>query len=296
MALILVTGSKGQLGSELRKISHRFFGYDFIFTDIDTLDITDAAKSKEFILSKRPEWIINCAAYNYVDRAEDEKELAFKINSEGVKNITEAIKDTTCRLIHLSTDYVFDGNTKEPYKETDPPNPLSVYAASKLEGEKHALKHSWSIVIRTSWLYSVYGNNFVKTIIRKAKENGHLKVVNDQKGSPTWAADLADAIMKIISDINSKETAFNGGIYHYSNQGACTWFEFAQEILKLSGIECTIEPVTTKDFPAKAVRPCFSVLSKKKIIENYGITIPAWDESLKKCIKQMKKENIIFIL
>jgi len=292
MAVILVTGSKGQLGSELKKISSAFFGYDFIFTDIDTLDITDALKTREFIQFKKPGWIINCAAYNYVDKAEDEKELAYKINAEGVKNLTDSIKDTTCRLIHISTDYVFDGNSSEPYKETDSPNPLSVYASSKLEGEKYALMHSWSMVIRTSWLYSVYGNNFVKTIIRKARENGHLKVVNDKKGSPTWASDLAEAIMKIVSDVNSNEAAFNGGIYHYSNEGSCTWFEFAQAIIKSAGLECTVEPVATGEFPAKAVRPAFSVMSKKKISDNYGVKIPAWDVSLKKCIRQMKKEKI----
>jgi len=292
MAVILVTGSKGQLGSELKKISSGFFGYDFVFTDIDILDITEALKTREFIRLKKPDWIINCAAYNYVDKAEDEKELAYKINAEGVKNLTDTITDTTCRLIHISTDYVFDGNSREPYRETDTPNPLSVYASSKLEGEKHALRHPWSMVIRTSWLYSVYGNNFVKTIIRKARENGHLKVVNDQKGSPTWASDLAEAIMKIVSDVNSNEAAFNGGIYHYSNEGSCTWFEFAQAIIKLTGLDCTVEPVTTGEFPAKAVRPAFSVMSKKKIAENYGVKIPAWDVSLERCIRQMKKEKI----
>ena len=293
MPVILITGAKGQLGTELKKISGKFFGYDFIFTDIDTLDITDAKKTEAFISTRKPDWIINCSAYNFVDRAEEEPEAAFRINSGGVKNIVNVIKDSLCRFIHFSTDYVFDGKASEPYKETDRPDPLSKYGLSKLEGENQALKHPWTIVIRTSWLYSAYGNNFVRTIIRNASEKGRLKVVNDQKGTPTWAADLADAVMKIVSDINKQDAAFNGGIYHYSNEGECTWFEFASAIVRYAGISCKMEPVSTDEYPVKAVRPRFSVLSKKKITSNYGIVIPHWESSLAKCISQMKREKII---
>ncbi|MGQ9620740.1 MAG: dTDP-4-dehydrorhamnose reductase [Bacteroidales bacterium] len=293
MPVILITGSKGQLGTELKKISGKFFGYSFIFTDVDTLDITDATKTKNFITKNKPDWIINCAAYNYVDKAEEEYETAFRINSEGVKNIADTIRDSVCRFIHFSSDYVFDGRTSEPYRETDKPNPLSKYGESKLEGEKHALKHPWTIVIRTSWLYSVYGNNFVKTILKKAAEKKPLKVVNDQIGSPTWAADLAEITMKIIYNVCRQEIAFNGGIYHYSNEGLCTWYEFAIAIVKYAGLNCTIEPVSTEEFNSIAARPHYSVLAKKKIEENFGIIIPPWETSLNKCITLMRKEKII---
>lgn len=291
MPVVLITGAKGQLGCELKQISGKYFGYDLIFTDVDTLDITDNGKTRDFILTCRPDWIINCAAYNYVDRAEEEPDAAFRINANGVMNIVNTIKDSGCHLIHFSSDYIFDGLSSLPYTETDPANPLSKYGASKLEGEKQALKHPWTMIIRTSWLYSEYGNNFVKTIIRKAKENETLRVVNDQKGSPTWAADLAGVVMKIISDVNRKEAAFNNGIYHYSNEGSCTWYEFAVKILETAGVECQVSPVSTLEYGAKAARPHFSLLSKKKIMENYGIIIPTWDKSLEQCISQMKRKN-----
>ncbi|NMC39952.1 MAG: dTDP-4-dehydrorhamnose reductase [Bacteroidales bacterium] len=293
MSVILVTGANGQLGKELKRLSGNFLGYRFILTDYPELDITRPESIRKYLDLYRPGWIINCAAYNFVDRAETETEKAFSINSHGVRNITEAIGDSLCRLIHFSTDYVFDGKKKAPYTESDKPAPLSHYGESKLEGEKFALKHPWSMVIRTSWLYSDTGSNFVKTIIRKAKEEGLLKVVTDQVGSPTWAADLASALIKIISSVDRQDAAFNGGIYHYSNKGACSWYEFAKSIVKLAGIECSIEPVESSHYPSVAVRPSFSVLDTKKITDNYGIAIPSWEESLAKCIKLMKRNKII---
>jgi len=293
MSVILVTGANGQLGRELKRLSGNFPGYRFILTDYPELDITRPESIRKHLDLYRPGWIINCAAYNFVDRAESEAEKAFNVNSLGVRNITEAMGDSLCRLIHFSTDYVFDGKKSAPYTESDKPAPLSRYGESKLEGEKYAMKHPWSMVIRTSWLYSDTGSNFVKTIIRKAKEEGSLKVVTDQIGSPTWAADLASALMTIISSVDRQDKAFNGGIYHYSNKGSCSWFEFAGSIVRLAGIECSIAPVESTLYPSAAVRPSFSVLDTKKITDNYGIIIPSWEESLAKCIRLMKRNKLI---
>lgn len=293
MAVILITGANGQLGKELKKISRNFFGHDFIYTDVDTLDIVNPLKTREFILKKKPGWIINCAAYNFVDKAETEPEAAFSINSEGVKNIADSIRDSECRLIHFSTDYVFDGKSSIPYRETDKTNPLSTYGKSKLEGEKMALQHPWTMVIRTSWLYSAFGNNFLKTILKIASEKGELNVVNDQRGTPTWAADLAGAVMQIIHKVNNQVAAFNSGVYHFSNEGSCTWYDFAFAAVKSAGIDCRINPVSTAEYPSVAVRPPYSVLSKKKIRDNYEITVPEWQQSLNKCIDQMKREKMI---
>lgn len=284
MAIILVTGAKGQLGNELKVVSKKYFGYDFIFTDIDTLDITDAEKTKEFIREKKPDWIINCAAYNFVDKAEINYETALLVNGIAVKNISAALKDSTTRLVHISSDYIFDGNTNSPYTDAAIPNPLSAYGRSKLEGEKNALLHYGSIVIRTSWLYSYFGKNFVKTIIRLAREKDLLEVVNDQIGTPTYAADLAQAIMHIVSGVQRNQRAFNAGLYNYSNEGECTWYDFAVAIIEEAGLKCQVHPLLSKDFPSAAQRPAYSVMNKSKIKENYGLTIPQWRTSLKKCI------------
>ena len=287
MAVNLITGAKGQLGSELKVASKKYFGHDFIFTDLDTLDITDGEALHDFIKKVNPSWIINCAAYNLVDKAEEEQEMAMMINALAVKNIVSVIRDTPCKLIHISSDYIFDGKAKIPYREFDRPNPQSVYGKSKLEGEKYALLQSTSMVIRTSWLYSFYGKNFVKTILRLAAEKDFLNVVNDQTGSPTYASDLAHAILDIVAGVNNHQIAFNAGIYHYSNEGSCTWFEFAQAILEDAGITTPVYPVSTADFPTAAVRPVFSVMNTNKITENYRLAIPHWRTSLKKCIHQI---------
>ncbi len=291
MSLNLITGSKGQLGSEIKAASKKYFGNDFIFTDSDTLDITDGDRLLEFIRKHKPGWIINCAAYNFVDKAEDDFETAQMINGLAVKNIVSVIRDSPCRFIHISTDYVFDGESKVPYRESDPANPLSAYGRTKLEGEKFARLHPHSMVIRTSWLYSVYGSNFVKTILKAASEKDSLKVVDDQFGSPTYAADLAHAILDIVAGVNNHQIAFNGGIYHYSNEGSCSWFEFAQAILEEYGINKPVYPIKTGEYPVKAKRPRYSVMSKSKITENYRLAIPHWRTSLAKCIKQMKRSN-----
>lgn len=289
MSLNLITGARGQLGNELKVASKKYFGNDFIFTDIDTLDITDGNKLNDFIKKRKPNWIINCAAYNFVDKAEEEYEKAVMINGLAVKNIVSVIRDTSCRLIHISSDYVFDGKSTIPYRESDPVNPISAYGKSKLEGEKFAMVHPYSMVIRTSWLYSSFGNNFVKTIIRLASEKDSLQVVNDQIGSPTYAADLAHSILNIVSGINSNQIAFNAGIYNYSNEGSCSWYEFAVAILEEAGIKTPVKPVNSAEFPTAAARPHYSVLSKAKITENYRLAIPHWRTSLAKCIKLIYK-------
>jgi len=288
MAVILVTGSNGQLGNELKIVSENFYGYDFIFTDVDTLDITNYDSTSEYIKKTQPDWIINCAAYTLVDKAESEPDKAILINGAAVNNIAEAIKGTECRFVHVSTDYVYDGKSNVPYNENIETNPQSVYGRSKLAGEKYALQHHRSMVIRTSWLYSSFGNNFVKTILRNGAEKESLNVVFDQTGSPTYAADLAEAIMSIVSGVIRNQMAMNAGIYNYSNEGVCTWFDFATEIVSEAGLTCKVYPVLSKEFKQIAQRPTYSVMDKSKIKENYGLTIPHWRTSLLKCIKLLK--------
>jgi dTDP-4-dehydrorhamnose reductase len=288
MAIILITGCDGQLGNELKEVSKNYYGYDFIFTDVNTLDITNQDQTSEFIKKNTPDWIINCAAYTQVDKAESDSERAMMINGTAVKNITEVIKGSECRLIHISSDYVYDGNSNIPYNENAQPDPASVYGKSKLAGEKYALLHSGSMIIRTSWLYSSFGNNFVKTILRLASEKESLNVVFDQTGTPTYAADLADAIMNIISAVIRNQMAMTSGIFNYSNEGVCTWYDFASEIVRETGLPCKIQPVLSKDFHQVAQRPTYSVLDKSKIKESYGLSIPHWSTSLLKCLKRLK--------
>jgi dTDP-4-dehydrorhamnose reductase len=288
MAIILVTGADGQLGNELRVVSKNYYGYDFLFTDVNSLDITDPDKTADFIHQTKPDWIVNCAAYNQVDKAEEEPDMALLINGIAVKNITEVIKGTECRFIHVSTDYVYDGKSNIPLNENIPAAPVSAYGRSKLAGEKYALQHPGSMIIRTAWLYSSFGKNFVKTIIKNATEKESLKVVFDQVGTPTYAADLAEAIMNIISGVIRNQIAMNSGVYNYSNEGVCSWYDFACEIVNESALNCKIYPVLSTEFKQIAVRPSYSVMDKSKIKENYGLTIPHWRTSLLKCIKLLK--------
>lgn len=290
MAIILITGASGQLGQELKVSSKNYCGYEFIFTDIEELDITDAGKTKKFIQTNRPDWIINCAAYNHVDRAEAEQDIAMAVNGFAVRNIVKVIGDSECRFIHLSSDYVFDGMSNIPYNESSVTNPLTAYGRSKLAGEKFALEYYRSMIIRTSWLYSSYGNNFLKTIFKNGTEKETLKVVFDQTGTPTSAPDLAGTIMYIVSGVIRNQIAFNAGIYNYSNEGVCSWYDFATEIIRESGLNCRIEPILSKDYPTAAQRPSYSVLNKSKIKEDFGIVIPHWRVSLTNCIKLLIKE------
>jgi dTDP-4-dehydrorhamnose reductase len=287
MAVILVTGANGQLGSELKVASESYYGYQFIFTDADTLDITDKEKTSDYIRSVNPGWIINCAAYTAVDKAEDEPGKAMLVNSEAVRNIVGSVKGSDCRLIHISSDYVFDGSQNTPYDEEAAVSPLGAYGLSKLEGEKHAMGYYNSMVIRTSWLYSSFGSNFVKTILRKAKETGVVKVVCDQTGSPTYAGDLANAIMSIISGVIRNQVAFKAGIFNYSDEGVCSWFDLATEAVLEAGMDCRVIPIRSEEFLQKVKRPSYSVLDKTKIRESYNLVIPHWRSSLKKCIKKL---------
>jgi dTDP-4-dehydrorhamnose reductase len=289
MAVILVTGSDGQLGNELRVLSKNYYGYEFHFTDISTLDLTDSRQTEDFINNLKPDWIINCAAYNLVDKAETDQEAAMKINAEAVKNITDVIKGTECRFIHVSTDYVYGGNSPYPCNEDMTPDPQSAYGRSKLAGEKFALQHPGSMIIRTSWLYSSFGKNFVKTITRLGKEKESLPVVFDQTGTPTYAADLAGAIMHIVSGVIRNRFVFNSGVYNYSNEGVCTWYDFAVEIIKEAGLTCKINPIVSADFPQTAKRPTYSVMDKKRIRETYDLEIPHWRTSLQNCFKLLTK-------
>jgi dTDP-4-dehydrorhamnose reductase len=285
MAIILVTGADGQLGNELKLVAKNYYGYDFIFTDVDTLNITDGKKTATYIKETSPDWIINCAAYNQVDKAESEAEKAMLVNNTAVKNISEAIKGSECRFIHFSSDYVFNGKSNIPYNEYSVTDPAGAYGRSKLAGEKAALAHHASMIIRTSWLYSSFGANFAKTILKKAKENESVNVVFDQVGSPTYAGDLAEAVMIIVAGVIRNQLAFSPGVYHYSNEGVCSWYDFAEAIVNEAGLSCRVMPILTAHYPSATQRPAYSVLDKSKIKENYNLNIPHWRSSLKKCIK-----------
>lgn len=275
--MYLVVGANGQLGSELKNI----LGDKGIYPSREELDIVDSLTVKKFFeKNKNIKVIINCAAYTSVDKAETDVENATKVNVDGVKNLALV----GLPIIHVSTDYVFDGFKNTPYVESDITNPLSVYGKTKLAGEKEALNNGKTvIVIRTSWLYSSFGNNFVKTMIRLGKERESLNVVFDQVGTPTYARDLAEAIVDIIPQIkpNCKE------IYHFSNEGVCSWYDFANEIMKQSGLKCKVNPIESKDYPTVARRPAFSVLNKAKIKKDFNIKINHWTESLKDYFNQL---------
>lgn len=284
---ILITGANGQLGSELKKYAGLFKNVRPEFTDVDVLDITNQEALFEFCSQRDYRYIINCAAYTAVDKAENEPEPARKINVEAVHNLTAAAQKNNAFLIHVSTDYVFSGKNYLPYQENDPVSPNSVYGKTKAEGEEEALKYANSIVLRTSWLYSAFGNNFVKTILRLSKERDTLSVIFDQIGTPTHAGDLAKAIIEIVNYQQEKE--MHPGVYHFSNEGVCSWYDFATEIVHISGSKTKVLPIETKDYPTLAQRPYYSVLNKSKVKSTFGLSIPHWKESLKTCIKEINQ-------
>ena len=281
---ILVTGAKGQLGSEIRELSILYTDYNFFFKGSVDLDITDFRKVNNFIEDQNIDIIINCAAYTAVDNAESNYELANKINNLAVKNLAEIAKERSIKLIHISTDYVFDGNSCKPYLESDIVNPKSIYGKTKLFGEKAILtiNPNNSIIIRTSWVYSKYGNNFVNTMLNLAKNRTNLNVVYDQVGTPTLAKDLAKVILNILKDISNKKVE----IYHYSNLGVCSWYDLAQAIFEITKKPMKLKPVRSSEYPSKVARPFYSVLDKKKIIEKYKVEIPYWRKSLKEFLLQ----------
>jgi dTDP-4-dehydrorhamnose reductase len=280
---ILVTGANGQLGSELKVLSATYTSYNFLFVTKDELAIDDIDAVKKYFDLQKIDHCINCAAYTAVDKAESEKERAFLINGEAVGNLAAVCKAHNTAFIHISTDYVFDGNATEPIKEDDPVDPIGVYGASKLKGEQLAFENnSGTIVIRTSWVYSSFGNNFVKTMLRLMKERESINVVNDQRGCPTYAADLADAIMQIID----KRSIFNAqySIFNYSNSGNITWYDFAVAIKELTGSKCVVNPIPTSQYPTPAKRPQYSVLDTSKIQQVFNVAVPEWKDSLQKCL------------
>lgn len=288
--LILVTGSNGQLGSEIKEISNLYPTLTFVFTDIDELNIIDPKAVEVYIKKINPIFVINCAAYTAVDKSETEREAATMLNSVAPGIIANACKANGCKMIHISTDYVFDGHAYQPYNELSPVNPTSHYGRSKLKGEENVIESGIGMVIRTSWLYSSFGHNFVKTIIRNAKLKPELRVVFDQVGCPTYARDLADVILKIVS---SKKDLFRPSIFHYSNEGVCSWYDFAFEIVNLTKLDCKIIPIETKDYPLPAKRPHYSVFNKEKIRNQYGLEIPHWSKSLSNCISLIMKDGLL---
>ncbi|TDY13578.1 dTDP-4-dehydrorhamnose reductase [Meridianimaribacter flavus] len=278
---VLVTGANGQLGKCIEELSLNFEELNFIFKSSKELDITSFNSAKAIFEKHQFNYCINCAAYTAVDLAEDEKEKAFAVNAEGVKHLAILSKDYNTSLIHISTDFVFDGLKNTPYTETDSPNPINVYGASKLQGEQYIKELlDTYFIFRTSWLYSEYGNNFVKTMLRLSKERQELNVVNDQIGSPTYAKDLAEVILKVIKEDNT-----NYGMYHFSNKGETSWFGFAQEIFKQKNIQVNLLPTTSENYKTKAKRPMFSVLDNSKSLKKLGVIQKSWKKSLTNCLK-----------
>ncbi len=288
MKQILVTGSNGQLGSEIRQLEKYYPDFVFTYTDVEELDLTDEKAIQNFLDDNTFDFCINCAAYTAVDKAEDDRDLARLINVTAVEYLAKACASRNTFLVHVSTDYVFDGTNYRPYTETDPPAPDSFYGLTKLEGEAAMKKYTRNgLIIRTSWLYSSFGNNFVKTMLRLGKERDALGVVADQVGTPTYAGDLARAILEILSGKKFKKSI---EIYHYSNEGVISWYDFAKAIMYESGTHCEINAIESKDFPAKANRPFYSVLNKTKIKTDFGLKIPYWLNSLKKVLEQLKNK------
>ncbi len=286
MHRILVTGGNGQLGSQLKLYSSMYGDYEFQFTDLPDLDITNESQIESVLASFNPAWIINCAAYTAVDLAETEADAANRLNTDAPALLARISDKYHIRLVHISTDYVFDGKGCFPYVEDHPKNPQGIYAQSKALGEDLVLANNpTSIVIRTSWLYSVYGKNFLKTVLRLATEKGSMRIVCDQVGTPTWTGDLAKAVMKMI------EVSANAGIYHFSNEGVCSWYDFAKAIVEIQGIECTVEPIFTSEYPLPAPRPLYSVLNKTLYKSTTGTSIPHWRDSLKLCLNQLNEQG-----
>ena len=294
--LILVTGASGQLGRSIKNlVKKNKTSYDFIFISRVQLDLSDLKKIKSYFDKNKFDLIINCAAYTKVDKAEIDRKQANLINHLAVEKISEIAKNNNIKLIHISTDFVFDGNQNIPYRENDAAFPLNIYGKSKLKGENALLSIMKfnAIIIRTSWLYSEYGNNFVETILKLAQKNSNLNVVSDQFGTPTYASDLAEVILTIIKSDKFISKDWSSGIYHYSNEGQCSWYEFAKEIVKISRSSCNIKPINTVDYPTPAKRPKYVLMSKNKLTEDFGLKINFWQDSLKYCIKNLPTNSFL---
>lgn len=282
---VLITGANGQLGNEMRALSDLYPQHTYFFTDVQELDICNKEAVRSFVGANDIHCIINCAAYTAVDKAEENRELCDKLNHMAPAGLAEVAESVGAAFIHVSTDYVFDGTAHVPYTEDVEPCPNSVYGITKLAGEKEVMKCcSRAVIIRTAWLYSEYGNNFVKTMLRLGRERDELGVVFDQIGTPTYAGDLASAIYSII------EKGIRPGIYHFSNEGVCSWYDFTIAIHRLAGITtCQVHPLHTDEYPAKAPRPHYSVLDKTKIKKTFGLEIPHWESSLATCVEKLEK-------
>ncbi len=289
MTQILITGATGQLGSELLKLQH-LFPFECVFTTRDELNLLQPQTFSRFLSTNNFDYCINTAAYTQVDQAEKEQALAYQVNTTGVYELAKACMLNNIKLIHLSTDYVYHNALNRPLKEEDPTCPQSIYAKTKLEGEQLALaENPLTIIIRTSWVYSAFGKNFVKTMLRLGRERDALKVVYDQVGTPTYAGDLASAIFQIIqqTERSAHWRGYFGTVYNFSNEGVASWYDFSKAIFAIKGIDCKITPIESKDFPTAAVRPTFSLMNKEKIKRTFQLHIPYWRDSLKKCLKEL---------
>lgn len=284
---VLVTGANGQLGSSLRRLAEEKNELRFLFTDVDSLDICDAEAVTACVRENAVGYILNCAAYTAVDKAEDNEALAAKINTDAVRNLGKAASAAGAKVIHVSTDYVFDGTSCRPYVETDPTCPVSVYGRTKLAGEQ-ALQAVCpdAAILRTAWLYSEYGANFVKTMLRLGSEREAINVVFDQVGTPTYAGDLARAMLHIVETARAGE--FEPGIYHFSDEGVCSWYDFTVKIIQAAGLPARVLPIESSEYPARAARPPYSVLNKGKIKRTFGFTLPHWEESLRVCLRGLE--------
>ncbi len=284
---ILLTGANGQLGNELRQLVASFSAFEWIFTDIEELDISNTEHVEQFFEKYHFKFCINTAAYTAVDKAESDTEKAQEINANAVRNLVQQCQKFETTLIQISTDFVFEGTKNTPYFETDSSNPLSIYGKTKLNGEKEALENPKTFVIRTSWLYSEFGHNFVKTMLHLAKNRNELRIIADQIGTPTYAHDLAKCILTIIEKVQSEGNFEEYGIYHFSNEGVASWYDFAHAIFELKNQSINLIPIPTEDYPSPAVRPKFSILDKRKIKQTFGIQIPHWHTSLKMCLEKL---------
>lgn len=285
MSKVLVIGSNGQLGNEFKQLINLYQNLSFFFVDLPDIDITNEKSILSVFNKSKPDYIVNCAAYTAVDKAESEAELATLVNVTGPELLAKNANAINAKLFHISTDYVFDGTSHKPYIESDAINPISIYGKTKADGELRVVAESaHSVVIRTSWLYSKFGNNFVKTMIRLGAERDRLNVVFDQIGTPTWARDLANYIISMIESklvLNSDHR-----IFHYSNEGIASWYDFASEIMRIKELNCSVYPILAKEYPTPAARPHFSVMEKTKIKQTYNMFIPHWKDSLINCLSE----------